>query len=109
MSEQYERLVRLLKELFQIDQAELDFGIYRIMNQKADEISRFLDEDLLPQVREGDEGVSLPGGVCFQNFINVQGILLHNGHGIHESCSLERFVAGFNPKHLEPRGQDLTQ
>lgn len=45
------RLRRLLDELFQFDQADLDFGIYRIMNQKRAEIGRFLDEDLLPQVR----------------------------------------------------------
>jgi len=34
-----------------MDQADLDFGIYRIMNQKRDEITRFLDHDLLPQVK----------------------------------------------------------
>jgi adenine-specific DNA-methyltransferase len=34
------------------DQADLDFGIYRIMNAKRDEIKRFLDKDLLPQVRQ---------------------------------------------------------
>ena len=48
----YEKLRELLNKLFQFDQADLDFGIYRIMNQKRDEISRFLDERLLPQVRE---------------------------------------------------------
>ncbi len=47
----FERLRVLLAELVQFDQADLDFGIYRIMNQKRDEISRFLDQDLLPQVR----------------------------------------------------------
>lgn len=47
----YEKLTALLKELFQMDQADLDFGIYRIMNQKRDEITRFLDHDLLPQVK----------------------------------------------------------
>lgn len=41
----------LLAELFMFDQADLDFGIYRIMNSKRDEITRFLDNDLLPQVR----------------------------------------------------------
>ena len=36
------------------DQADLDFGIYRIMNaqEAGDEITKFLDRDLLPQVRE---------------------------------------------------------
>jgi len=42
----------LLAELFMFDQADLDFGIYRIMNAKRGEITRFLNSDLLPQVRE---------------------------------------------------------
>ena len=44
----YEEFRRLLAELFMFDQADLDFGIYRIMNAKRDEINRFLDSDLLP-------------------------------------------------------------
>lgn len=52
MSQNLERLKRLLAEVFQLDQAELDFGIYRIMNTKREEIVRFLDRDLLPQVNE---------------------------------------------------------
>ena len=51
MSQNYDKLQRLLEELFQLDQADLDFGIYRIMNQKRDEIVRFLEKDLLPQVK----------------------------------------------------------
>ena len=51
----YEKLSALLKELFQLDQADLDFGIYRIMNQKRDEITRFLDHELLPQVKTAFE------------------------------------------------------
>ncbi len=47
-----EKLTKVLAEIFQLDQADLDFGIYRIMNQKRDEIVRFLDNDLLPQVKE---------------------------------------------------------
>jgi adenine-specific DNA-methyltransferase len=42
----YEKLSALLKELFQLDQADLDFGIYRIMNQRRDEINRFLDKSV---------------------------------------------------------------
>jgi adenine-specific DNA-methyltransferase len=51
MATNLEKLRGLLQELFQLDQADLDFGIYRIMNQKRDEIVRFLDKDLLPQVQ----------------------------------------------------------
>jgi adenine-specific DNA-methyltransferase len=47
----FEKLKAKLAELFQLDQADLDFGIYRIMNARRDEIIRFLDQDLLPQVR----------------------------------------------------------
>jgi adenine-specific DNA-methyltransferase len=46
-----EKFRRLLEELFMFDQADLDFGIYRIMNAKRDEITRFLNDDLLPQAR----------------------------------------------------------
>ena len=51
MSQKYEKLKTLLRELFQLDQPDLDFGLYRIMNAKSAEVSQFLDEDLLPQVR----------------------------------------------------------
>lgn len=52
MSENLNKTKKLLAELFQIDRADLDFGIYRIMNARQDEITRFLDKDLLPQVQE---------------------------------------------------------
>lgn len=51
MSKSFEKLRKLLEEMFQLNQADLDFGIYRIMNYKRREIEKFLDEDLLPQVR----------------------------------------------------------
>ncbi len=51
MATNFQKLQKLLEELFQLDQADLDFGIYRIMNQKRDEVVRFLEKDLLPQVK----------------------------------------------------------
>jgi len=51
MSQKYEKLKTLLKELFQLDQPDLDFGLYRIMHAKSAEVSQFLDLDLLPQVQ----------------------------------------------------------
>jgi adenine-specific DNA-methyltransferase len=50
-STEYQKLQRLLRELFRTNQADLDFGIYRVINQKRDEVNQFLDEDLLPQVQ----------------------------------------------------------
>ena len=51
MSQRYEKLQTLLKELFQLDQPDLDFGLYRVLHAKSAEVSQFLDKDLLPQVR----------------------------------------------------------
>lgn len=48
----FKKLVTLLRELFQLDQPDLDFGIYRIMHAKAGEVTRFLERDLLPQVKD---------------------------------------------------------
>lgn len=47
----FEQLQQKLHEIFQLDKRELDFGIYRVMNLKADEIAHFIDEDLLSQVK----------------------------------------------------------
>ncbi|PZR73639.1 MAG: site-specific DNA-methyltransferase, partial [Stutzerimonas stutzeri] len=48
----FTKLVTLLRELFQLDQPDLDFGIYRIMHAKAGEVTQFLERDLLPQVKD---------------------------------------------------------
>jgi len=46
MSQKFEKLKALLKELFQLDQPELDFGIYRILHARSAEVTQFLDKDL---------------------------------------------------------------
>ena len=48
----YESFKKKLEEIFMMDHAELDFGIYRIMNQKRNDIQRFLNLELLPQVKQ---------------------------------------------------------
>lgn len=58
MTTSQQQLLKVLAELFQLDQADLDFGIYRIMNQKREEINQFLEKDLLPQVQEIIAGAS---------------------------------------------------
>ena len=52
----YVSFKKKLEEIFMMDHAELDFGIYRIMNQKRNDIQRFLDLELLPQVKQVLEG-----------------------------------------------------
>jgi len=46
MNNPLEKFQDLLRELFQFDCADLDFGIYRIMNHKRDVIERFITQDL---------------------------------------------------------------
>jgi len=42
-ADKYEKLATKLRELFQLDQPELDFGIYRVMHLKRDAVERYLD------------------------------------------------------------------
>ena len=52
-SEKYRnRLISLLKELFQLDQPELDFGFYKIMHAKSVQITQFLKKDLLKVIQD---------------------------------------------------------
>ena len=53
MTDNQKKLLNILREMFQFDQSDLDFGIYRIMRMKRDEISRFVDEELPAQISEG--------------------------------------------------------
>lgn len=42
-----ERLVKKLNELFRLDQPDLDFGFFKIMHAKAQQVSKFIENDLL--------------------------------------------------------------
>lgn len=48
----FQKLLAKLRELFELDKADLDFGLYRVLRARRDEIDRFLRDELLPQVRE---------------------------------------------------------
>jgi len=45
-----EKVRLLLRELFQFESADLDFGIYRILNFRRKEIERFIEDDLIKAV-----------------------------------------------------------
>ena len=49
-TDKYPDLVRKLKEIFQIDKPELDFGVYRVLNARRREIEEFLDNRLKARV-----------------------------------------------------------
>jgi len=52
MNDSLKKFQRLLRELFQFDCADLDFGIYRIMNHKRGVIEKFITQDLPKAVAE---------------------------------------------------------
>jgi len=53
MSENRRKLQNLLRELFQFDAADLDFGIYAVMNRKRAEVARFIERDILVTIESG--------------------------------------------------------
>lgn len=53
--ESRKKLIKILTEMFQFDQADLDFGIYRIMNQKRDRIEEFMNEELFSKIEKSIE------------------------------------------------------
>ncbi|MFP3597233.1 site-specific DNA-methyltransferase [Chryseobacterium sp. SIMBA_029] len=48
----YENLQKVLREIFEMDKADLDFGIYRIMNQKRDQVNEFIDKKLPKDIKD---------------------------------------------------------
>ena len=62
MSPQFTSLVEKLKEIFQMDKPELDFGIYRILNDRRKQIQNFLDKGLADKVQ-----TTLAGNAAAEN------------------------------------------
>lgn len=57
MTTSLKKFQSLLRDLFQFDSADLDFGIYRIMNHKRQVIERFIAQDLPQEIaKELSEG-----------------------------------------------------
>lgn len=50
-SQNFTKLQAKLRELFELDKADLDFGIYRVLRQRHTEIAEFLDKHLETTVR----------------------------------------------------------
>ena len=47
-----QKFQELLKKLFQFEVSDLDFGIYRVLNYKRDQIEKFIQEDLKNKVED---------------------------------------------------------
>ncbi|EMA54880.1 site-specific DNA-methyltransferase [Halococcus thailandensis] len=58
VTEKQHQLQQLLRDLFQFDTSDLDFGIYRILNQRRDIIDDFIEEDLIRTVHDALEAVA---------------------------------------------------
>ena len=52
MNERLNRFISLLKQIFELDKSDLDFGIYRVMNLRKTQIEEFLTERLPQMVQE---------------------------------------------------------
>lgn len=64
MATQFDKFINTMKKVLMLDQADLDFGIYRIMNQKRAQIEAYLYNDLRKQVAEAiREHASADAGV----------------------------------------------
>jgi adenine-specific DNA-methyltransferase len=50
--ESLKRLKELFRELFQLDTADLDFGLYRLFRLKRTEVEAFLDKQLPSDVEK---------------------------------------------------------
>lgn len=53
-----EKLKAKLREIFQFENQDLDFGIYRILNYKRKEIEDFIEKELIEEIRKQLELVS---------------------------------------------------
>ncbi len=48
----YDQLKKVLNEIFELDKADLDFGIYRIINQKRKQVNEFIDKQLPNDIKK---------------------------------------------------------
>ena len=51
MGEKLDRFINLLEGIFELDKADLDFGIYRIINIRRSQIEEFLTNGLPTRVQ----------------------------------------------------------
>lgn len=52
MQTSQQKLQTLLQQLFRADAADLDFGIYRIINYRRDQLQNFIDEELPAEINK---------------------------------------------------------
>lgn len=50
MDDVKQKLIQLLSKIFQFENEDLDFGVYKILNYKKEEISHFIQKDLIEEI-----------------------------------------------------------
>lgn len=91
----FKKFKKALQEMLMLDQADLDFGIYRIMNQKRADIENYINNDLRRQVTKAiAEHSSVASGDLQKQLQDV--INQCNGLGVDPNT---------NPKVLELRAK----
>ena len=87
-----EQFADLLRDMFQLNQPELDFGLYRIMHARKDDINRFIEQDLPAITRK-----------AFEQFASLDKTQLEQAL---EQARKAATDAGFDPQQ-SPRVQEL--
>lgn len=100
-----EKVRRLLRELFQFDAQDLDFGIYRILNFRRKEIERFIEDDLIKAVEAEFKEYAKAGMVELQK--EVEKLRAEINHDFGEGTIDEQ---GHVKKHEDtPKVQDYVR
>lgn len=87
----YSKLQEVLKEIFEMDKADLDFGIYRIMNQKRDQVMDFIDRKLPKEIKDILAQTQSKDSLLLTGELDQLGKSLDNAGVVRES----------SPKYLE--------
>jgi adenine-specific DNA-methyltransferase len=87
----YTKLQEVLKEIFEMDKADLDFGIYRIMNQKRDQVMDFIDRTLPKEIKDILAQTQSKDSLLLTGELDQLGKSLDNAGVVRES----------SPKYLE--------
>ncbi len=82
----YKKLQSVLNEIFEIDKADLDFGIYRIMNQKHKQVDEFIKEKLPKEIKEILSEAQSKDSITLQTELDKMGKALDDAGVVRESA-----------------------
>ncbi len=91
----YDKLKDTLTEIFEIDKADLDFGIYRIMNQKREQVMDFINNRLPKDIKDILAQTQSKDGVTLQAELEKMGRSLDDAGVLRED----------SPKYLSLKAQ----